>query len=221
LEHYISEYWLIKSVTENAWEKYVLQGYLNSILIKGRLPVLVIAYIISFIGNILTIFSTTVPTFSIFRFVAGLATDSNFVMMYILVMEYIRPSMRTFGLNICIGVFYCLGSAITPWIAVWLGDWKVFLLATAIPALIVPCFYFIIPESAQWLIAKRETSKAIHCFKRIAKINGRPLSNQCVEEFEIMCNTNYEQTGKVNPSMLGLFKTPRLRRNTLILFFKS
>lgn len=50
----------------------------------GRLPILVIVYLLSFLGNILTIFAMDVNTFSICRLIAGLATDSNFVLMYIL-----------------------------------------------------------------------------------------------------------------------------------------
>lgn len=50
----------------------------------GRLPILIISNIMALFGNGLTVFATNVPIFSLCRFVAGLATDSNFVMMYIL-----------------------------------------------------------------------------------------------------------------------------------------
>ena len=39
---------------------------------------------IAMLGNVLTAFGTTPILFCIFRFISGLATDSNFVMMYIL-----------------------------------------------------------------------------------------------------------------------------------------
>lgn len=50
----------------------------------GRLPVLVISNLMAMIGNGATIFATNVVAFAICRFIAGLATDTNFVMMYIL-----------------------------------------------------------------------------------------------------------------------------------------
>lgn len=72
-------------------ERKKMRKQLNSLrLIKrffwfpGRLPILILANIIAMLGNILTIFGTSVVRFSIFRFISGLATDSNFVMMYIL-----------------------------------------------------------------------------------------------------------------------------------------
>uniref|UniRef100_A0A336ML99 CSON003405 protein n=1 Tax=Culicoides sonorensis TaxID=179676 RepID=A0A336ML99_CULSO len=206
----------------------------------GRLPILVIVYLISFLGNILTIFATDVDLFSLCRLIAGMATDSNFVLMYILgkvthilrrnflylilcfiVMEYIRPSMRTFGLNICIGVFYCLGSMITPWIAASLGDWKLFLLAVAIPSLLVPTFYFLIPESAQWLISKQKIDEAIKSFQKIAKLNSKVLDPVTIEEFRENAKNIHKINDTENVNLLSLFKTPRLRKNTLILFFKS
>jgi hypothetical protein len=32
-------------------------------------------------------------------------------------MEYLRPDMRTLGLNMCIGLFYCVGTIAVPWVA--------------------------------------------------------------------------------------------------------
>lgn len=57
-------------------------GYLADIL--GRVPILIVANLIAMFGNLLTIFGTNLVLFSIFRLVAGFATDSNFLMMYIL-----------------------------------------------------------------------------------------------------------------------------------------
>lgn len=135
-------------------------------------------------------------------------------------MEYIRPSMRTFGLNLCIGIFYCIGSIITPWIAVSLGDWKLYLIATSLPIVIVPWFYFILPESVRWLIAKNDIDGAINCFKRVAKCNGKFLDENDIRQFKGECEKT-RGTQKVNSSLFGLFKTKRLRRNTFILLFKS
>lgn len=188
----------------------------------GRLPILIIAHLMGILGNGLTIFANNMITFSICRFISGMATDSNFTMMYILLMEYISPNMRTFGLNICIGVFYCLGSVATPWLAVWLGNWKLYLLATILPAMFVPLFYFVIPESAQWLIAKNNIDEAIKNYQKIAKFNGKKLDENFIVDFRAAALEYNSTKGSTdNPNMIALFRTPRLRRLTLILFFKS
>lgn len=191
--------------------------------IIGRLPILIIAHMFGIFGNALTIFATNSIAFAFCRFISGMATDNNFVMMYILVLEYIPPDMRTIGLNLCIGVFYCIGSMVSPWLAVWLGNWKLYLLATIIPALIVPLFYFLIPESAEWLISQNRLNEALACYRRIAKTNRKALDEDFVKDFNtvsVQINTKREKNMK-NPSIIALFKTPRLRRLMLILFLKS
>lgn len=222
-------------VCQNSWKSIMGQStyFIGSVVgtlvlgifadIIGRLPVLILAHIAGIIGNSLTIFATDEISFAVCRFISGIATDNNFVMMYILVMEYIAPRMRTMGLNLCIGVFYCLGSVISPWIAVWLGNWKLYLIATILPALVVPFFYFIIPESAQWLISKNQLDKALDCYQKIAKFNQKELDDNFIVDFKsVVSEINGKRaTEDVNPSVIALFKTPRLRRLTLILFFKS
>ncbi|CAO1410565.1 unnamed protein product [Diamesa tonsa] len=188
----------------------------------GRLPILILAQLIGVFGNVLTIFAKSVTTFSLCRFISGMATDSNLTLMYILLMEYVSPNMRKFGLNLCIGVFYCLGSVATPWLAVWLGNWKLYLIATILPAFFVPLFYLFIPESTQWLIANNNIDKAIRNYQKIAKFNGKKLDENFIVDFRAAAleyNLKKESTGNIN--MIALFRTPRLRRSTLILIFKS
>lgn len=138
----------------------------------GRLHALVLSNMVAFMGNVVTLLAGEVVLFGIGRFLAGCATDANFVMMYIIVMEYVRPSTRTLGLNLCIGVFYCISSMLVPWTAVLLGSWQYFLLFLSVPMLTVLSFYYIVPESAQWLLSKGKLDEAISCFKRIAEVRG-------------------------------------------------
>lgn len=138
-------------------------------------------------------------------------------------LEYIRPSMRTFGLNLVIGIFYCLGSMVTPWIAVYLGSWQSYLIYTSLPIAIVPFFYFILPESAQWMLSRGNVEGAIVCYQRVAKFNGRTLNSETIDTFRSFYETQLSKSSQATrgPSLIDLFKTPRLRKNTLILFFKS
>lgn len=135
-------------------------------------------------------------------------------------MEYLRPSLRTIGLSICIGFFYCLGSMSAPWIAVLMQCWRGFILATSVPLAIVPLFYFVVPESVHWLVSKQKYDKAVECLQRVAKMNGKVVDDSVYSEFIDECKRSQMHT-KVAPNLWGLFATPRLRRNTMILFFKS
>lgn len=129
--------------------------------------------------------------------------------------------MRTFGLNLCIGIFYCIGSIISPWIAVAVGDWKMFLLVTSLPVIVVPVFYFFVQESVLWLISMNDIDAAVDCFIKVANFNKKSLSEDDINEFRKDVSETRNMTKRNSSTLIGLFKTPRLRRLTLILFFKS
>ncbi|KAJ9595127.1 hypothetical protein L9F63_013602, partial [Diploptera punctata] len=185
----------------------------------GRLPMLVVSNLCALFGNLATSFTYQLTEFAASRFLAGIATDTNFYMMYIIVMEYMRPDMRTFGLNLCIGLFYCLGCVVVPWLALVAGNWRRFLWGISAPMILVPGFYFLLPESARWLINKGRFQEAVDCFHRIAASNGRqPLPQAAVDKF---LKNSRERVSEKSANLFGLFKTPRLRRKTCILIFKS
>jgi MFS family permease len=50
----------------------------------GRLPVLVLSNILALLGNVATSFAHQLPEFAASRLLAGLSTDTNFFMMYII-----------------------------------------------------------------------------------------------------------------------------------------
>ena len=103
-------------------------------------------------------------------------------------MEYIRPNMRTCGLNLVIGIWYCVGCMIIPWIAIWTGNWRSFLLAISLPMFAIPVSCFFIPESAQWLLSRGKVEDAIKCFKKVAILNGKEISNDFIAQFKVGAN---------------------------------
>lgn len=50
----------------------------------GRLPVLIFANMMALIGNGATVYAADVITFTVTRFVSGLAVDTNSLMMFII-----------------------------------------------------------------------------------------------------------------------------------------
>lgn len=187
----------------------------------GRLPALILSNLSGFVGDFSTIFTTTLPTFTLCRFISGLAADTNFYLMYIMVLEYIKPSMRTLGLNLVVGLFYCLGLVFTPWLAVVAGNWQRYLTMTSLPILSISLFYFIIQESAQWLVTRNDLDGAIRRLRNVAKFNGKKVSDEDFNEFRKYCEKQRIKDGDKQSNLIDMFKTPRMRKHTLILFFKS
>ncbi|KAF7283147.1 hypothetical protein GWI33_001257 [Rhynchophorus ferrugineus] len=90
----------------------------------GRIPALVGTNMVGFIGGMATTMCTSFWTFSVCRFLVGMAFDNCFTMMYILVLEYVGPKWRTFVANMSIAIFFTFAASILPWIAYFLADWK-------------------------------------------------------------------------------------------------
>ena len=85
-------------------------------------------------------------------------------------------------------------------------------------------YYFLVQESAQWLITRNDIDGAIKRLKRVAKFNGADVSQQEFDEFRKHCEIHHEEQGGDNrkgDSIKDMFRTPRMRKHTIILFFKS
>lgn len=190
----------------------------------GRLPAMLMAALSGATGDFITSFVHTLPWFAFSRFVSGLSTDTMYYLMYILVFEYLSPKRRTFGLNIILAVFYCFGLMTSPWIAMWIGNWRRYLWLASLPALGVLIYPLLICESAQWLLTKKKYDEAVACLKKVAKFNGRQVEDSVFDEFVKHYREKMNEESKLNKQMdtfLGMFKTPRLRRFTTTLLVKS
>lgn len=141
---------------------------------------------------------------------------------YLTVFEYLSPKRRTLGLNIILAVFYCMGLMISPWMAIWVGSWRNYLWAASLPALGVLCYPFLLFESAEWLLTKRKFERAADCLRRIAKFNRRQVDEAVFDEFIKFYHEKLnEQQKSTSDTFMGMLRTPRLRKFTIILFIKS
>ncbi|KAH8406669.1 hypothetical protein KR222_002332, partial [Zaprionus bogoriensis] len=195
-------------------------GYLADRI--GRLPACMLTTLTGAIGDFITSFVSSLPFFSMGRFISGLSTDTQYILMYILVFEYLSPKRRTLGLNIVLALFYCVGLMISPWLAIWVGSWRHYLWAASLPALGVLCYPCLLFESAEWLLTKRQFERAAECLRRIAKFNKRQVEDKVFDEFIKYYNEKMnEQQKPTSDTFMGMLRTPRLRKFTIILFIKS
>ncbi|XP_030373815.1 organic cation transporter protein-like [Scaptodrosophila lebanonensis] len=197
-------------------------GYLADRI--GRLPACVLTTLTGATGDFITSFVSNLPLFSMGRFISGLSTDTVYYLMFILVFEYLSPKRRTFGLNIVVAVFYCMALIASPWLAIWVGTWRHYLWVASLPALGVLCYPCLLFESAEWLLTKQRYDKAANCLRRIAKINGRQVDESVFEEFKEFYRNKTMEQSKFNTQMdtfMDMFRTPRMRKFTIILLIKS
>lgn len=184
----------------------------------GRIPALVGTNIVGFVGGVATAFCTSFWSFCVCRFLVGMAFDNCFTMMYILVLEYVGPKWRTFVANMSIAIFFTFAASILPWIAYYLADWKMLCYVTSAPLALAIFTPWLIPESARWLLSTGKFDKAMNILKKFEKINGTSVSDEIYSKFKTsFTKTEKDEELNKNYTILDLFKTPRLRKITLLL----
>ncbi|XP_050477867.1 carcinine transporter-like [Bombus huntii] len=182
---------------------------------KGRIPALMFCNGIALFASIFTASANSFWSFAVCRFLTGLAFDNCINIPLIIVLEYMAVSKRTLVVNIAFGVYFAVASTILPWIAYYIANWRYFTYVTAIPLLSVAITPWILPESARWYVSNGMMDKVVEKLRRIAKINRRNPDSRIYDIFV----SNMEAPDKIQESatLLDLFKTPRLARNTILL----
>ncbi|XP_073948789.1 beta-alanine transporter-like isoform X2 [Choristoneura fumiferana] len=172
----------------------------------GRLPALTGANLIGFVGGIATIYTIGIVDYTIARFLVGMAYDSCFMLLYILVLEYIGPRYRTVAANMAIALFFGGGCLALPWLALGLADWRLLLWVTSAPMLLVIILPFTVPESVRWLISKGRTNRAVAVFKKFEKINRTQIPQEVMDDFIIASRQSRNEA-----SVSALFTSAPLR----------
>ncbi|XP_034942463.1 organic cation transporter protein-like [Chelonus insularis] len=184
----------------------------------GRIPALVGSNLMGFIAGVTTAFAQNYWQFVVCRFFLGFAFDNCFTMMYILVLEYVGPKWRTFVANMSIALFFTFAACILPWIAYYLGDWKMTTIAVSTPLILSLATPWLVPESARWLVSQGHVDRAIDILKKFERINKTHVPDSIYKDFKDSCNQEREsEQQNKSYSVIHLFKYSRLRKIVIIL----
>ncbi|CAB3245470.1 unnamed protein product [Arctia plantaginis] len=180
----------------------------------GRVPALVGSNLIGGIGGVATIFTTGLADFIFCRFLVGMAYDNCFMIMYILVLEYVDPEDRTMVASLSLALFYGTSVTLLPWIAYFIADWRILLWVTSLPLFLVLVAPWLIPESTRWLVSRGKVNDAIKVLRRFERVNNVKIPNELMAEFIITSNNKRLEERQ---SFLNVFKSGPLRLATVCL----
>lgn len=95
----------------------------------------------------------------------------------------VGPKKREMS-GIILNYFYSVGEALVG-LLFWLcRDWVILQLIVSVPPLLFIGYYWIVPESVRWLLARKDYSKARKLIKKAAQVNGIELSEQTLQQLE-------------------------------------
>lgn len=102
-------------------------------------------------------------------------------------------------------------------------NWVHLALATSLPFLFYFIYWFYLPESPRWLLAKGQYEKAQKVLEKLAKVNKKPipegyaelLQNEITTQKSLLNRPRYSAA----PKVFDLFRTPNMRLKTILITF--
>ncbi|XP_018796962.1 PREDICTED: organic cation transporter protein isoform X2 [Bactrocera latifrons] len=158
-----------------------ISGYLADRF--GRKNIFILCSVFMAITGIAQGLAWDYNSFLVFAFLNAVGTSGVYPLAFIIGVEMVGPSMREMS-SIVLNYFYAVGEALVGATAWLLQDWQLIQYALSVPPLFFIAYYWFVPESVRWLLARNEREKAGVIIKRAAAINRRELSLQLLASFK-------------------------------------
>ncbi|NWV67417.1 S22A2 protein, partial [Malurus elegans] len=212
-------------VCEDSWKLDLFQSAVNAGFFMGSMNIgyiadrfgrkfcLLTTILANIISGILLVFVPSYLWIVIIRFLQGLVSKGCWTAGYILVTEVVGPEYRR-TVGILYQAAFSVGLLIFDAIAYAVPHWRWLQLTVTLPTCFLLLYYWCLPESPRWLISQGKNDKAMKIVSDMAKKNRKKMPSHFKDiQFED------EECGKQNPSVMDLFRTPQIRKNTLILMY--
>ncbi|XP_061105144.1 organic cation/carnitine transporter 2-like [Conger conger] len=138
----------------------------------GRKNILFVTIGVQTLFIFFQIFSTSWFMFSALFFVVGMGEVSNFVTAFVLGTEVLTPRIRTIYCTAGVSTFFAVGYMLLPLTAFFIRDWRMLLIAIALPGVFCFPLWRFIPESPRWLLSQGRVEEAEAILRGAAKKNG-------------------------------------------------
>ncbi|XP_058146768.1 solute carrier family 22 member 13 isoform X3 [Dasypus novemcinctus] len=175
----------------------------------GRRAAILVQLLVIAVTSLATAF---VPSFELYvalRFAVATAV-SGFALCHVtLLTEWVGPSHRTRAVVLTQSAF-SVGTMVLAGLAYGIRSWRLLQVAGSAPVCLLFFYYWALPESARWLLAKGRVEEAKQVIQKAASVNRRKLSPALLSQLVP------EKTAS-SGNTLDLLRRPQLRKMTLIL----
>ncbi|KAI6224937.1 Organic cation transporter protein [Aphelenchoides besseyi] len=188
-------------------------GYLGDLI--GRKKVFVVAIGLQIISGLGMVVAPHWSIFGILRAGVGFAHPGIFVIAVVIGMELVGPSKRKIA-SVFTGIFFSFGQMTLGVLAYYIRDYQYLQLAIAAPALVFLSYWWLVPESARWLVSQRRYNDADAIIQRAAKFNRTTVPSKWWESLE---EDQQSDGSRPKAKVFDLLRTPKIRKISLSIFF--
>ncbi|XP_070069216.1 organic cation transporter protein isoform X2 [Drosophila takahashii] len=157
-----------------------LSGYLADRY--GRKHVFLICILFMALTGVAQALSWDYISFLVFALLNAVGTSGVYPLAFIIGVEMVGPRKREMS-SIVLNYFYAVGEALLG-LSVFLPDWRQLQLVLSIPPLICVVYFWLVPESVRWLLARNRREQAGNIIRRAAKVNRRDISIELMASFK-------------------------------------
>ncbi|XP_059047772.1 solute carrier family 22 member 1-like [Achroia grisella] len=219
----ISEFGLIceKSWLASLVQTVLMFGVLIGVAVTGwisdrfgRQIAIILSGVISVVFTIASSFTTDIWSFTGLRFIVGLGSGGIMATTIVIILEVVGPEHKEFA-----GGASILGDGISQSVlaicAYYASTWNIYILSYAILSLLILIPIIFLPETPRWLVANRQSDKAIKLMTTVANLNK--LNTDDIKENVTKCIKDIEDKQKepLKTTFMDLFRTKELALTTV------
>ncbi|XP_033611642.1 organic cation transporter protein isoform X2 [Cryptotermes secundus] len=149
----------------------------------GRKAVFLFCILLMSVSGVAQAAAPDYVTFQLFVFINALGTAGVYPLAFILGVELVGTQKREMS-GVLLNYFYAVGEAAVGLVAWLTKSWVAIQLAVSAPPAMFILYYWCIPESIRWLLAKRKNREAAKIVKMAAQVNGAVLSDRLLSAFD-------------------------------------
>ncbi|XP_062235044.1 solute carrier family 22 member 13-like [Platichthys flesus] len=178
----------------------------------GRRFVVLLSLLQLLLCGVAAAFSPNIYVYIVIKFLSGISISGIITNAFVIGGEWSDSSKFALCTIICHSTFP-LGLMMMSGIAYLIRDWRILQLVLFCPlVLVLGIFYWVLPESARWLLTQGKKKEAIKEICRAAKVNGRKVPEDLVDRLEAAGTSK-------RGNMLDIFRISYLRKRALVMSF--